>query len=99
MIYEAIHKQHRPATWWATESEKQHIAQMGVFTKASKDGRPHDQKARRLMLLQAYGKAARLRKNWGDIDPKEILAFVTRKLEEAQNGGSKTKKGMEGENG
>ncbi len=89
----AIIKGHRQETWWATASEKNHIDQMGTFTKATRDGRPHDQKTRRLNLLLAYRDTIPLRKDWGNIDKKEILDYVTRKIEkmEARNGGSETK--------
>jgi hypothetical protein len=98
-VIEAIRKEYSPSTWWETESEKDHIAQMGDFTKATKNGRPIDRKARRLMLLLAYRDSIPLRKKWGNIDKTEIVAYVTRQIEEIQNGGSQKKSRMEEKDG
>jgi hypothetical protein len=94
---EPIRKHHDSSTWWATESEKHFVDELG--TKKPKNGRPFDPKARHLKALLDYRTAnfcvfqctagTSSRKDWGDIDPGEILHYVNRKIEEA-HGGSKT---------
>ena len=60
---------------WETESEKDFLANLGSFSKA-KDNRAIDQTQRRKKLLLNYLSSIPNRKDWEEIDPKEILAYV-----------------------
>ncbi len=93
MIEKPIHKQHKPSTWWGTEAEKHYID--GIGTKEPKNGRPFNRKAQRLKALLAYRNTFPLRKVWKDIDPKQILSYVSQKIEEAQDGGGETQETSE----
>ncbi len=59
---------------WSTAKEKDFIDNMGSFAKHNGDRRPY------LERLIGYRKGMRDRKDWGQIDPKEIEAYVYYKI-------------------
>jgi hypothetical protein len=56
--------------YWTTRDEINFIKNLGM----GKHRKPPT--ASREKLLEGYLKGAKLRKNWGDMDPVEVLAFA-----------------------
>lgn len=80
---------------WSTKSEKKFIDVLGSCLKPTviQGLRNVSPLERRLKLLYRYRYAVLThRKDWGAMDKKEILEYVTAKIKEIENGGStKTK--------
>ena len=79
MIDEPIQKQCVKSSWWSTESEKDFIAGLGYWRGEYRIDR-ENKEVRKRRLLTSYRASISNRKDWGMIDPKEILEYVEQVL-------------------